>query len=431
MTLFQIGIRFKEKRKILLAILITVIILALCFAIFLVFRLKRSDREKKVFNAVSALLAILITAAVAPLTNTIHIPRHLSEAQLYEYVTYIENDGNIEYDKYVCPTDKNYTFVVPNKYLSCIYIDRNGEEHRAKSGDKIKPKSAKMIISYINENENKVSLSHVRNRSSEYYSLYIDIQDTILHNKDETFGYPVSGVRYVICDEEGTVVAGGTSNGKVIEIANAYEGIYTITLKGENFVEQSIVWNLTKNNLIKPEMIPLMVHGMYYDSENKVIEYLRESHNKDDYKEYWSKQINMRYANRKMYSVIFDKFIDNTYNDYVFYTNEFVLRCDNKGTYNGEEVNLAVLIPLQNKLSEVYQILDGAYYIQPLIMLQGEADKPNGMQLLDIDEYKQLFDVPKSIEKGSFHHLKFEPSFADFDKAERHTIDGLKFMRVQ
>lgn len=415
----------------MLAVLITLIILTLCFAIFLIFRLKKSEREKKIFAAVSALLAILITAVVTLFASTIHIPRLLSDAQLYEYVTYVENENNIEYDKYVCPPDENNIFVVPDKYLSCIYIDRNGEEHRAKSGDKIKPKSAKLIISYINENENKVSFSHVRNRSGEYYSLYIDIQDTIAHNEDEEYGYPVSGVRYEICDEEGTVVAGGTSNGKVIEIANAYEGIYTITLKGENFIEQSIVWNLTKNNLIKPEMIPLMVRGMYYDSENKVIEFLRESHNKDDYKEYWIKQINMRYANRKMYSVIFEQFNDNTYDDYVFYTNEFVLRCDKKGQFNGQEANLAIMVSILKDSSKTYHILEGAYYIQPFIMLQGITDKKNGTQLLELDEYKQLFDVPKSIEKGSFYHLKFEPSFADFDKAEKHTIDGLKFVKTK
>lgn len=418
-------------RNLLLAVLITITILVLCFAIGLIFRLDKTEREKVILATLTSILTLLISTLLALFSNMSLIPRHLSEAQLYEYVTYIENDGNIEYDKYVCPPDEKHIFVVPDKYLSCIYIDRNGEEQRAKSGDRIKPKSAKMIISYINENENKISLSHVRNRSSEYYSLYIDIQDMVAYNEDEKYGYPISGVRYEICDEEGSVVAGGTSNGKAIEIANAYEGIYTITLKGENFVEQSIVWNLTKNNLIKPEMIPLMVHGMYYDSENKVIEFLRESHNKDDYKEYWIKQINMRYANRKMYPVIFDKFNDNTFGDYAFYTNEFVLRCDNKGRINGQEANLAIMVSMPKEYSETYHILEGEYYIQPFIMLQGEPDKPNGTQLLEIDEYKQLFDVPKSIEKGSFHHLKFEPSFADFDKAESHTIDSLKFMRTK
>ncbi|MDO4200438.1 MAG: hypothetical protein Q4D57_06805, partial [Clostridia bacterium] len=91
----------------MLAVLITLIILTLCFAIFLIFRLKKSEREKKFFTAVSALLAILITAVVTLFANTIHIPRLLSDAQLYEYVTYVENENNIEYDKYVCPPDEN------------------------------------------------------------------------------------------------------------------------------------------------------------------------------------------------------------------------------------------------------------------------------------------------------------------------------------
>lgn len=363
------------------------------------------------------LLPILLTSGITLIgyigVNTIQDLNvvKLTESQLAQYISKDLSNSKMEYDIFTSPDETVFSFEIPEKYIYCTYVSSSGKIKNAIAGDRIKAKEATLVYRYINENENKVALSNVPDGVSDFYSLYINVYDSILSTGSAIFGYDLEDIRYVILDENWNWLAGGTYAGSTLEITNAYEGIFIMLFIGndsQNLNNEMMPIELDRHNLMKSEGYKYLDGVMYNNDTNLVTEVRNFVEHYPDSKEYWSQNIYMMYKDRVFYDVTFKRFTQIDLNGYLFYPDSVILRtspdvCDKNNNSFGAYLNFV------EGFSDTFKILEGDYYMLPNAVCYIKPENIIGGVQCSMADFEQVISIPKDIDSGGYIQLELNP----------------------